>query len=52
MPATGDRVPCVYLENHRIVDLDPVDPIKVNYKEKIGNEPTGKENPELLKVRS
>lgn len=50
MPATGDRVPCVYLENHRIVDLDPSDPIRVSYKEKIGNEPTGKENPELLKM--
>ncbi len=51
MPATGDRVPCVYLENHRIVDLDPADPIRVNYKEKIGNDPTGKENPELLKMK-
>jgi arylsulfatase A-like enzyme len=50
MPATGDRVPCVYLEKHRIVDLDPSDPIRVSYKEKIGNEPTGKENPELLKM--
>ena len=50
MPATGDRVPCVYLENHRIVDLDPSDPIRVSYKEKIGDEPTGKENPELLKM--
>lgn len=49
MPATGDRVPCVYMENYRIVDLDPADPITVSYKEKIGNEPTGKENPELLK---
>lgn len=52
MPATGDRVPCVYLENHRIVDLDPADPIAVSYKEKIGNEPTGKENPELLKMKA
>ncbi|MEO6916562.1 MAG: arylsulfatase [Chitinophagaceae bacterium] len=50
MPATGDRVPCVYLENHRIVDLDPADPIKVDYKQKIGTDPTGKENPELLKM--
>lgn len=50
MPATGDRVPCVYMENHRIVDLDPSDPIMVSYKNKIGNEPTGKENPELLKM--
>ncbi|MGV3687219.1 MAG: sulfatase family protein [Daejeonella sp.] len=51
MPATADRVPCVYLENHRIVDLDPADPIIVSYKEKVGNDPTGKENPELLKVK-
>ncbi|MGV3638927.1 MAG: sulfatase family protein [Adhaeribacter sp.] len=51
MPATGDRVPCVYMENRRIVDLDPADPIRVSYKDKIGNEPTGKENPELLKMK-
>lgn len=51
MPATGDRVPCVYVENHRIVDLDPADPIVVSYKEKVGNEPTGKENPEILKMK-
>lgn len=50
MPATGDRVPCVYMENYRIVDLDPADPITVSYKQKIGNEPTGKENPGLLKM--
>ncbi len=50
MPATGDRVPCVYMENHRIVDLEPADPITVSYKQKTGNEPTGLENPELLKM--
>lgn len=50
MPATGDRVPCVYTENGRVLGLDPNDPIAVNYKEKIGNEPTGLENPELLKM--
>lgn len=50
MPATGDRVPCVYLENRRIVGLDPNDPITVSYTEKTGNWPTGKENPELLKM--
>jgi arylsulfatase A-like enzyme len=52
MPATGDRVPTVYLENHRIVNLDPEDPIEVSYKGKVGNEPTGKENPELLTMKS
>jgi arylsulfatase A-like enzyme len=51
MPATGDRVPCVYMENHRIVGLEPADPIKVNYTAKIGDDPTGKENPELLKLK-
>ena len=51
MPATGDRVPCVYVEDHRVVGLDPKDPIRVSYKEKLGNEPTGKENPELLKLK-
>lgn len=51
MAATGDRVPTVYVENHRVVGLDPADPIKVSYDGKIGDWPTGKENPELLKMR-
>jgi len=50
IPATGDRVPCVFIENRRVVNLDPSDPISVSYKEKVGNWPTGKENPELLKM--
>jgi arylsulfatase A-like enzyme len=32
MPATGDRVPCVWVENHRVVNLDPSDPIKLDYR--------------------
>lgn len=51
MPATGDRVPCVYVENHRVVGLDPADPIQVSFGKPIGSEPTGAENPELLKLR-
>jgi arylsulfatase A-like enzyme len=50
IPATGDRVPCVYVENRRVVGLDPGDPITVSYNKKVGNWPTGKENPELLKM--
>lgn len=50
IPATGDRVPCVFVENRRVVGLDQNDPIKVNYSEKVGNWPTGKENPEILKM--
>ena len=30
IPATGDRVPCVFVENHHIVNLDPNDPVRVN----------------------
>lgn len=48
IPATGDRVPTVYMENQRVVGLDPKDPITVNYKQKVGTDPTGRENPELL----
>ena len=50
MPATGDRVPCVYMKDRRIVGLDPKDPIRVDYDKPIGNEPTGRRNPELLKM--
>ena len=50
IPATGDRVPCVFAENQRVVGLDPRDPIEVNYDHSIGNEPTGKNNPELLRL--
>ncbi|NLR78121.1 arylsulfatase [Chitinophaga eiseniae] len=50
MPATLDRVPCVFVENHDVVNLDPKDPITVNYQHKIGNDPTGLENPEKLRM--
>lgn len=50
MPATADRVPCVYLENRRIAGLDPNDPLQVSYGKPIGTDPTGKEHPELLKM--
>lgn len=48
IPATGDRTPCVMVENHHVVGYDPNDPIKVSYQGKIGGEPTGKENPDQL----
>ena len=51
LPATGDRVPCVYIENDHVRNLDIKDPIEVNYLKKIGSMPTGKENPELLKMK-
>lgn len=50
MAATGDRVPTVFIENSKVINHDPNDPIEVNYTQKIGSEPTGAENPELLKM--
>ncbi|MCC6344839.1 MAG: arylsulfatase [Bryobacterales bacterium] len=50
LPATGDRVPCVYVENRRVANLDPKDPIKVDYKGPLDDAPTGKTHPELLKL--
>jgi len=50
IPATGDRVPCVFVEGRRVVGLDPNDPIQVSYTKPVGNDPTGKEHPELLKM--
>ena len=49
IPATGDRVPCVFVENHRVRNLDPADPIRISYKEKLGDWPTGRDHPELVK---
>ena len=50
IPATGDRVPTVYVEDHYVVNLDDSDPLEVSYGKPIGNEPTGISNPELLRV--
>ncbi len=50
MAATGDRVPCVFVENQRVVNLDPNDPIEVSYTTPFPGEPLGKGRPELLTV--
>jgi arylsulfatase A-like enzyme len=50
MAATGDRTPCVFMENGRAVGLDPNDPIQVSYIKNFEGEPTGKDNPELLRL--
>jgi len=49
IPATVDRVPCVWVENHRVVGLDPTDPIAVSYLTNISDEPTGLEHTDLLR---
>ena len=54
-PATADRVPCVYFDGRNVVDLDPRDPITVRYdvaENPFPEMPTGRDNPELLKMHA
>ena len=54
LPATNDRVPCVYVENGHVVNLDPADPISVSYKTPVDGAapgtdyPDGKLHPEAM----
>lgn len=52
MAATADRVPSVFINNGRVVNLDPKDPITVNYEKMVGDWPTGISHPQLLKVQA
>ena len=51
LPSTNDRVPCVYVENHTVVNLDPKDPLYVGKKPEgfTGTVyPNGKKTPEAM----
>lgn len=48
--ATNDRVPCIFIENGRGVDLDPADPLYVSYRHNFPGSPTGADHPELLRM--
>lgn len=48
MAATGDRVPCVWMENQRVANYDPSAPISVSYDKAFPGEPLGKDHPEML----
>jgi arylsulfatase A-like enzyme len=48
IPATVDRVPCVFVEDGRVVGLDPSDPIEVSYTTPFPGLPLGRTHPELL----
>lgn len=52
IPATNDRVPCVFVENQKVVGLKKDDPIQVSFAQPIGDEPTGLSHPQLLKVKA
>lgn len=49
--ATVDRVPTVYIKNGYVDNLDPKDPIYVNYNKNFEGEPTAFTNPEMLKMK-
>ena len=49
LPATNDRAPCVFLDGHIVVGLDPSDPLQVSYEKDFGELPTGESRPEILR---
>ncbi|MVN20487.1 sulfatase family protein [Mucilaginibacter arboris] len=51
-PATADRVPTVFMENGKVLATEAQDPIRVDYYKKVGNDPTGEDHPELLKMKA
>ncbi len=50
LPTTNDRVPQVYVENHRVKNLDPKDPLWVGTKKPSPDHPTGKTHRHTLKM--
>ncbi len=50
IPATVDRVPCVFIKDHRVDKLEPTDPIQISYSGPIADEPAGRDHPDRLKV--
>jgi len=49
LPTTNDRVPQVYVKNHRVVNLDPADPLWVGTRNPDG-QPTGLTHRDTLKM--
>lgn len=52
LPSTGDRVPSVYMENGKVLNLSPSDPLQISYSQKIGDRPSGTERPDLLRQQA
>ncbi|HSP42793.1 MAG TPA: sulfatase-like hydrolase/transferase, partial [Luteolibacter sp.] len=50
LPTTNDRVPQVYLENHRVLGLDPADPLWVGEKKPSPDHPTGITHRDTLRM--
>lgn len=50
LPTTNDRVPQVYVKNHRVLNLDPEDPLWVGMKKPSEDHPTGITHRDTLKM--
>lgn len=50
LPTTNDRVPQVYVHDHRVANLDPNDPLWVGRQKPSPDHPTGKTHRETLKM--
>jgi len=50
LPTTNDRVPQVYVENHRVLNLDPSDPLWVGRIKPSDDHPTGITHRDTLKM--
>lgn len=50
LPTTNDRVPQVYVQNHRVLNLDPNDPLWVGNKKPSEDHPTGLTHRDTLKM--
>lgn len=50
LPTTNDRVPQVYVQDHRVLNLDPKDPLWVGRKKPSEDHPTGITHRDTLKM--
>ncbi|MEE3365091.1 MAG: sulfatase-like hydrolase/transferase, partial [Planctomycetota bacterium] len=50
LPTTNDRVPQVYVQDHRVLNLDPADPLWVGRKKPSPDHPTGVTHRKSLKM--
>ena len=50
LPTTNDRVPQVYVQDHRVLNLDPNDPLWVGRKKPSDDHPTGLTHRDTLKM--
>ncbi len=50
LPTTNDRVPQVYVQDHRVLNLDPNDPLWVGDKQPSEDHPTGVTHRDTLKM--